>query len=145
LFINFILSHSFLSRYALSSAFCRVCVSRLEFESGSQLSHIQDYSFAGCSFLSSICIPASVKKLCQQCFHTCQCRRTVIFETGSRLSGIERCAVDHCSSHLSICVFSSVEHVSQYSFAHGGSARRALPTACRFRRSHLNVVRSFGI
>jgi hypothetical protein len=92
-------------------------LSTVTFESGSNLSSIEDFAFNCCSSLSSICIPSSVETLGGYCFSGCQSLSTVTFDSGSKLSCIEDFAFHCCSSLSSICIPSSVENLGSYCFS----------------------------
>jgi hypothetical protein len=74
-----------------------------------QLSCIENSAFQEFSSLSSICIAASVDRLCQQCFRDCSALSVVTFESDSKLSWLESLAFWHCSSLSSICIAASVD------------------------------------
>jgi hypothetical protein len=61
---------------------CRA-LSRVVFESGSQLSRLGHSAFRNCSALLSIWIPASVKLIHSYCFGGCNSLSNVTFEAGS--------------------------------------------------------------
>ena len=61
-----------------------------------------DGAFTGCSSLTAISIPASVKIIGPYAFHDCVALNTVIFEHESQLNLIDDYAFLDCSSLISI-------------------------------------------
>jgi hypothetical protein len=53
-------------------------------------------AFSGCSSLSSICIPSSVERLCDQCFEGCRSLATVTFGPASILRWVDPLAFLRC-------------------------------------------------
>jgi hypothetical protein len=72
----------------------------------------------GCSILRTICLPASVEILGQECFLDCGRLSRVSFECGSRLRAIEEGAFDHCDSLEAICLPRSLEMIDGAAFSH---------------------------
>jgi hypothetical protein len=60
-------------------------LSSVTFESDSRLSSIGHYAFRGCSSLTSICIPSSVRSMGHFCFGSCPGLSNLTFESNSRL------------------------------------------------------------
>jgi hypothetical protein len=107
-------------------------------ESGSQLRNIKAFAFAGCVSLVSICIPASVEILENDCFggvfaeedkthffaihdhnrdfRFCMALQTVIFEQPSKIKEIGARAFTGCMSLRSFCIPASVEVVGDNCF-----------------------------
>jgi hypothetical protein len=76
------------------------------------LTEIGRCAFAYCSTLMSICIPAGIEILGEQCFMACSSLSELTFESGSRLTRIGDLAFIGCSSLESICIPAQVEHIS---------------------------------
>jgi hypothetical protein len=66
--------------------------------------------------LRSICVPASVIKLGQECFQNCRSMQSVTFDRGSHLSAVGDMAFARCVSLTSITIPGSVTAVSPYCF-----------------------------
>jgi hypothetical protein len=62
---------SFLFVHCLIYQFTPPALERVSFESGSKLREIDAFTFVGCQFLKSICLPASVEKISGESFATC--------------------------------------------------------------------------
>jgi hypothetical protein len=86
--------------------------------------------------LTSICIPLSVRVLCQHCFDGCGSLSRVTFQSGSRLLAIHSHVFRGCSSLRSICIPRSVEILSQMCF----SECRSLSIVTFESRSHLRDI-----
>jgi hypothetical protein len=87
-------------------------------------SYWREFSFSGLPVfqtLEQICIPASVKRLGQNCFEGYRSLRRVAIEFGSQLSVIGDSAFRACSSLSSIHIRSSVETLSEHCFCECGS------------------------
>jgi hypothetical protein len=67
-------------------------ISLLAFESHSQLRQIDTKTFASCSNLRAICLPASIEILSTKSFFKCVSLSTISFERGFKLSQIGECA-----------------------------------------------------
>jgi hypothetical protein len=72
------------------------------FEAESSVRQISRRAFAECGALVSICVPASVEVMCEECFFACAALSTVEFEAGSRLSRVEKEAFGSCPSLLPV-------------------------------------------
>jgi hypothetical protein len=101
------------------------------FESGSQLRIIEQFAFAECVSVVSICIPASVENLeddcfggifpdetdhCDCCFRFCISLESITFEKDSKLKKIGERAFPGWISLRSICISASVESIGQKCF-----------------------------
>jgi hypothetical protein len=67
-------------------------------ESHSRLLVIGAFAFEKCSALSSICIPSSVERLDDQCFHECRALSAVRCEWDSHLSSVGTGVFSLCPS-----------------------------------------------
>jgi hypothetical protein len=74
------------------------------FERGSKLSTLGDISLMGCSSLSSISLPASIRVISALCFRECEALSIVGFESGCELSTLGRYIFCKCFSLKSICL-----------------------------------------
>ena len=100
----------------------------VKFESHSELTEIigpdyhinygqdNDGAFTGCSSLTAISIPASVKIIGPYAFHDCVALNTVIFEHESQLNLIDDYAFLDCSSLISIEIPANVEKIGYSAF-----------------------------
>jgi hypothetical protein len=86
------------------------------FESNSKLTRIGSDTFAECSSLKSIQIPASVEAICACCFDYCESLISVTFESNSHLTLIESEAFRGCISLRSVCIPASVQILSSSCF-----------------------------
>jgi hypothetical protein len=98
----------------MSFAGCRDLKS-LTFESGSQLSEIEESAFAETG-LTSIVIPSSVSVLGELCFAGCGSLESVTFENGSQLSRIGESAFSR-TALKSIVIPSSVAELGKECFS----------------------------
>jgi hypothetical protein len=73
------------------------------------LNRIDLEAFSSCSSLQSICIPATVETIGQNCFSNCTSLSSITFESDSRLNRIEMNAFRGCSSLQSIFIPASVQ------------------------------------
>jgi hypothetical protein len=87
------------------------------FESPCQLLSIEDATFRDCPSLSSICIPSSIRTLCESCFDNCSGLADVAFESDSSLARIGLSAFRDCTCLSSICIPSAVETLCDGCFA----------------------------
>jgi hypothetical protein len=88
----------------------------ITFEPGSKLACLEKSAFAWCRALSSLWIPARVKRIEADCFQDCGGLAAVTFEAGSELACIEDSAFAGCKSLSSIRIPSRAK-VGQNSFA----------------------------
>jgi hypothetical protein len=95
---------------SISQRAFRNCVSlaRVTFESGSKLSSIEYYAFAGCSSLSSISIPASITRIVWVCFDGCVSLSAVTFESPSSLSYFQNYPFARCPALKAISLPASL-------------------------------------
>jgi hypothetical protein len=103
-------------------------VEAIEFEAGSQIRRLEACTFAYCTALKSICIPASVESLAQDCFVAapplfqrhggCGIER-ITFERWSKLREIEPGAFYRCVRSQHILIPASVEKMTGSSFPSG--------------------------
>jgi hypothetical protein len=71
---------------------------QVTFESDSRLTEIQPRAFGECSSLVSICIPALVECIPDECFAKCKSLSTLSFEPGAKLNRIDGGAFVECNS-----------------------------------------------
>jgi hypothetical protein len=64
----------------------KIVIPSVSFESDSKLSRIEASAFENCHVLCSICIPASVEIIGEECFSECHNLSRVVFGSGSKLS-----------------------------------------------------------
>jgi hypothetical protein len=105
----------------------------IKFEAGSQLSRLERHTFCACTSLTSICIPASIEGMEDNCFFESSsgnrslgwlfveaepscCLENVTFEPGSRLRRIAAGAFYGCEFLKGISIPASVEEMSAASF-----------------------------
>jgi hypothetical protein len=93
-----------------------VALQTVTFDGESRLSYLGGEAFADCLFLSVIRIPASVQKICDECFSDCHYLWGVTFESGSNLSFVGDAAFQACASISSIIIPSSVEVLGRSCF-----------------------------
>jgi hypothetical protein len=72
--------------------------------------------FQKCESLKSICIPAFVKELADECFIWCTSLESVTFESPSHLAAIRDRSFQGCESLKSLCAPRSVEMFDDISF-----------------------------
>jgi hypothetical protein len=88
------------------------------FESGSRPGTIPNGAFQCCGRLQSLCIPASVEVLCEDCFHDMPGLSSLTFEPGSKLRIMENQVFGNCPSLKSIVLPASVLVVDGSPFMH---------------------------
>jgi hypothetical protein len=88
----------------------------LESTIGSRLTQIDHFAFACEPILTSICIPASIEGIGQECFRWCSSLSQLTFESGSRLAVIGFAAFRGCSSIISICIPARVRVIPNFCF-----------------------------
>jgi hypothetical protein len=91
------------------------CLSRLTFESDSNLAVIEGSAFEKCYGLKSIFIPSSVAWLCPQCFGSCPSLSCVAFDRDSKLTQIEA-TFPECRKLEWVSLPSSIRVVGDYCF-----------------------------
>jgi hypothetical protein len=69
-----------------------------------------------CSAPKSICIPASIEILGEECFSYCFSLSQILFESGSKLTEIGIAAFFQCSSLTSICIPANVGNIPKNCF-----------------------------
>jgi hypothetical protein len=105
------------NRACFKSCFpCCTNLSTATFESGCAMSILDEYAFASCSSLQSICIPSSIEAIAPFCFTNCRPLSTVTFDSRCRISALGESAFQRCALLQSICVRSSVRTISQLCF-----------------------------
>jgi hypothetical protein len=90
------------------------------FGANSILSEVEEFAFAGCRKLASVCFPSSVTSLGRQCFHASQALTKLSFGSPCRVRSLPPSFCDGCSSLLSIVIPASVETIGQACFARAG-------------------------
>jgi hypothetical protein len=103
-----------LARYSFCQ--CRF-VATLTFGGSAKLLRIEEFAFANCFSLRSICVPASVLIIAESAFSECHSLSGLTFKSESKLTRIEESAFSSCSSIECVCVPASVEYLGQYCFA----------------------------
>jgi hypothetical protein len=73
-------------------------------------------SFSSCGLLTSICLPASVEHLSNQCFASCTALSSFTFEPGSQLTEIDEGVFAFCALLASFCVPRSVRQIGRRCF-----------------------------
>jgi hypothetical protein len=87
----------------------------LIFESGSQLTEIQEGVFSGCSSLNSICIPSAVRILRKSCFGGCSNLCSFTFDSPSNLEKIDGWTFTGCELLNTLCIPASLTVLSCWS------------------------------
>jgi hypothetical protein len=80
---------------------CFVNMSFIEliaFEYDAHLQKLGGQTFANCANLKSVCIPASVREICDRCFYQCRSLSVLTFEASSKLAQIGSFAFCFCRS-----------------------------------------------
>ncbi len=83
----------------------------------SSVKSIGDWAFGSCSGLTSIEISSSVTSIGYGAFYDCSGLERVTFESGSELESIGKYAFGSCSGLTSITIPSSVMSIGEYAFA----------------------------
>jgi hypothetical protein len=86
-------------------------------KTGDRLEAIGPYAFSESTGLKSICIPASVEIIGEECFRACTFLVQLTFAPGSRLTRIGEYAIRECTSLPSICIPTEVEAIPYYCFS----------------------------
>jgi hypothetical protein len=73
-------------------------------------------AFLSCSALKSICIPASIEILSDNCFTGCSSLSQIVFEPGSQVTHLGPGIFAGCSSLASICIPANVESIGEGCF-----------------------------
>jgi hypothetical protein len=88
----------------------------VRFGSASLLTAIDERAFCGCTFLTSICIPSSVRTFGRSCFAQCDRLSDVSFVSGAVLEAVPIKAFRGCKSLARIVIPASVVRLSRQCF-----------------------------
>ena len=97
-------------------AFFYASLTELIFEEGSKLETIGESAFEGCSEISSVKIPNSVKIIGKQAFYNCESLTKLIFEEGSQLETIGESAFCYCENLNIVKIPNSVITIGKQAF-----------------------------
>jgi hypothetical protein len=95
---------------------CCLILSRVAFQSGSQLREIEKLAFWGCG-VESIEIPDMLSSINIGCFTICGRLRTCTFGPNCHVAQLEQSALSLCASLQSICIPASVTIICESCFA----------------------------
>ena len=115
---------------------------------GLVLSHDCEICYCSYGVLSSVCIPDSVRELCDSCFESCKSLRRVNFGSSSSLerigvscfqwSGVEEVSIPDSVRELCDSCFKGCKSLRRVNFGPSSSLER-IGSDCFYRYSHVDL------